>query len=99
MDDDGSCLRGGPDVETPRKRLFYRRLGKGLDAGRSSANFHGADYISGVNIMCERGVPAFMIHGPFPGFALPMAVEAFHVVLLVVAWRYLPHHKLGEIAG
>ena len=39
------------------------------------------------------------IHGPYPGFAVPMGVEAFHTVLLVVAWRYLPHHKLEEIAG
>ena len=39
------------------------------------------------------------IHGGYPGFALPMAVEAFHVVLLVMAWRVLPHHKIEEIAG
>ena len=39
------------------------------------------------------------IHGGYPGFAMPMAVEAFHVVLLVIAWRVLPHHKIEEIAG
>ncbi len=39
------------------------------------------------------------IHGGYPGFALPMAVEAFHVILLVVAWRVLPHHTVEEIAG
>ena len=39
------------------------------------------------------------IHGSYPGFVLPMAVEAFHVALLVVAWRLLPHHKIEEIAG
>jgi hypothetical protein len=39
------------------------------------------------------------IHGAYPGFVLPMTVEAFHVVLLVVAWRVLPHHTVEEIAG
>jgi hypothetical protein len=39
------------------------------------------------------------MHGTYPGWALPMAVEAFHTVLLVVAWRYLPHHRLEEIAA
>ena len=39
------------------------------------------------------------IHGSYPGFALPMAVEAFHVALLIAAWRVLPHHKIEEIAG
>ena len=39
------------------------------------------------------------IHGPFAGFALPMAVEAFHTVLLIAAWRVLPHNKIEEIAG
>ena len=37
--------------------------------------------------------------GSYPGFGLPMAVEAFHVVLLIAAWRVLPHHKIEEIAG
>jgi hypothetical protein len=33
------------------------------------------------------------------GFALPMAIEALHVVLLIAAWRVVPHHKIAEIAG
>lgn len=37
--------------------------------------------------------------GTAPGFWLPMAVEAFHVVLLIAAWRVLPHHKMSELAG
>ena len=37
--------------------------------------------------------------GGYPGWAAPMAVEAFHVVLALAAWRLLPHHKLAEIAG
>ena len=28
-----------------------------------------------------------------------MAAEAFHVVLLAVAWRVLPHHRIKEIAA
>lgn len=39
------------------------------------------------------------IHGGYPGFVLPMAVEAFHVALLIAAWRVLPHHTVEEIAG
>ena len=39
------------------------------------------------------------VHGAYPGFALPMAVEAFHTVLLIAAWRVLPHHRLKEAAG
>lgn len=39
------------------------------------------------------------IHGAYPGFILPMAVEAFHVILLIVAWRILPHHRIKDIAG
>ena len=37
--------------------------------------------------------------GTVPGFWVPMAVEAFHVILLFAAWRVLPHHKIEEIAG
>lgn len=37
--------------------------------------------------------------GPYPGWAAPMAVEAFHVVLLAAAWRLLPHHKMAEITA
>lgn len=40
-----------------------------------------------------------MVDGTYPGFWLPMAGEAFHVVLLAAAWRLLPHHRIEEIAG
>jgi hypothetical protein len=40
-----------------------------------------------------------MVDGTYPLFWLPMAVEAFHVVLLAAAWRLLPHHRIEEIAG
>jgi hypothetical protein len=36
--------------------------------------------------------------GTYPNWALPMSVEAVEVVLLLAAWRYLPHHKIAEIA-
>lgn len=39
------------------------------------------------------------IDGSYPQFFVPMAVEAFHVVLLGVAWRMLPHLTIDEIAG
>jgi hypothetical protein len=37
--------------------------------------------------------------GAYPGWWLPMAVEASHVVLALAAWRLLPHHRIEEIAG
>ncbi len=37
--------------------------------------------------------------GAYPGCAMPMAVEAFHVALLIAAWRLLPHHKIADITG
>ena len=39
------------------------------------------------------------IDGRYPDFVQPMAVEAFWTVLLIAAWRVLPHHKLAEVAG
>lgn len=37
--------------------------------------------------------------GAYPGWVMPMAVEAGHVVLALAAWRLLPHHRIAEIAG
>lgn len=37
--------------------------------------------------------------GAYPGWAQPMAVEALHVIVLGAAWRILPHHRVGELAG
>jgi hypothetical protein len=42
---------------------------------------------------------SLLADGTWPGFAVPMAVEAFHVVLLIAAWRILPHHPIEEIAA
>lgn len=39
------------------------------------------------------------IDGTYPGFATTMAVELFWTVLLIAAWRVLPHHKLAEVAA
>jgi len=39
------------------------------------------------------------LDGTYPGFAMPMAVEAAQVMLAVAAWRVLPHHRISEIAG
>lgn len=40
-----------------------------------------------------------VMSGAYPGWQLPMLVEAGHVVLLLAAWRMLPHHRLDEIAA
>jgi len=37
--------------------------------------------------------------GAYPGWQLPMAVEAGHVLLMLAAWRMLPHHRLQDIAA
>lgn len=39
------------------------------------------------------------VSGVYPGWPVPMLVEAGHVILMLAAWRMLPHHRLDEIAG
>ena len=40
-----------------------------------------------------------MLSGSGPGFYLPMAAEAGQVILLVLGWRWVPHHKVAELTG
>ncbi|MFM2300664.1 MAG: hypothetical protein RLZZ84_400 [Pseudomonadota bacterium] len=42
---------------------------------------------------------ALAIDGTYPGFAVPMVVELSHVILLVAAWRVLPHHRIEELTS
>lgn len=37
--------------------------------------------------------------GSYPGWQVPMLVEALHVALLIAAWRVLPHHKIEELTS
>lgn len=39
------------------------------------------------------------VDGTYPGWQVPMLVEALHVVLLVSAWRVLPHHRITELTS
>ncbi len=39
------------------------------------------------------------LDGTYPGWQVPMLVEALHVALLVAAWRVLPHHKIEELTS
>ena len=39
------------------------------------------------------------VDGTYPGWQVPMTVEALHVVLLVAAWRVLPHHRIEELTS
>lgn len=39
------------------------------------------------------------LDGAYPGWQVPMLVEALHVVLLVAAWRVLPHHRITELTS
>lgn len=45
-----------------------------------------------------RGI-SLGIDGTYPGWQVLMAVELAHVVLLVAAWRVLPHHRIEELTG
>ncbi len=45
-----------------------------------------------------RGI-SVMLDGPYPGWPLPMVVEAVHVIVLIAAWRVLPHHKIEELTA
>ncbi len=40
---------------------------------------------------------SLLMDGPYPGWPVPMIVEAAHVALLVTAWRLLPHHRVREL--
>ncbi|HCF24194.1 MULTISPECIES: DUF4345 family protein [unclassified Novosphingobium] len=39
------------------------------------------------------------LDGTYPGWQVPMVVEALHVILLLAAWRVLPHHKIEELTS
>lgn len=39
------------------------------------------------------------VAGPYEAWIVPIGVEALHVVLMLAAWRLLPHHRIEEIAG
>ena len=45
-----------------------------------------------------RGL-SLAIDGTYPGWQVPMLVEALHVALLVAAWRVLPHHRIAELTS
>ncbi len=42
---------------------------------------------------------ALGLDGTYPGFIAPMVVEISHVILLVAAWRVLPHHRIEELTA
>lgn len=37
--------------------------------------------------------------GSYPGWQVPMVVEALHVIVLIAAWKLLPHHKIEELTS
>lgn len=39
------------------------------------------------------------LDGTYPGWPVPMVVEALHVALLVAAWRILPHHRIEDLTS
>lgn len=39
------------------------------------------------------------VNGTYDVWQFPMVIEAFHVALMLAAWRMLPHHKLADIAA
>lgn len=53
--------------------------------------------VMGVAVLV-RGV-SLVLDGPYPGWQVPMTVEALHVALLVAAWRVLPHHRIEELTS
>jgi len=38
-----------------------------------------------------------VLTGPYPGWPVPMAVEAIEVLLLLAGWRFLPHHRIADL--
>lgn len=39
------------------------------------------------------------LDGPWPAWQVSVGVEVTHVVLLVFAWRILPHHRIEELTS
>ncbi|MFM5923914.1 MAG: DUF4345 family protein [Novosphingobium sp.] len=39
------------------------------------------------------------LDGSYPGWQVPMLVEITHVILLIAAWRVLPHHRIEELTS
>jgi hypothetical protein len=42
---------------------------------------------------------SLMLDGFYPGWVVPMVVEGVHVIVLVAAWKLLPHHKIEELTS
>ncbi|WP_309621633.1 hypothetical protein [Novosphingobium sp.] len=40
-----------------------------------------------------------VVSGTQPGFFEPMVAEAAQVILLLVGWRVIPHHKIAELTS
>lgn len=53
--------------------------------------------LMGVAVLV-RGA-SLVLDGAYPGWQVPMVVEIVHVILLVAAWRVLPHHRIEELTG
>lgn len=47
---------------------------------------------------CGRALTIFL-NGTQAGFFEPMVAEALQVILLVVGWKVVPHHKIDELTG
>ena len=45
-----------------------------------------------------RGI-SLALDGTYSNWQIPMGVELIHVVVLVAAWRVLPHHKIAELTS
>lgn len=39
------------------------------------------------------------IDGTYPGWMMPISVEIAHVILLIAAWRVVPHHRISELTS
>lgn len=42
---------------------------------------------------------SLFVDGTYPGWQIPIAVEAVHVIVLLAAWKLLPHHKIEELTS
>ena len=40
-----------------------------------------------------------VVTGTQPGFFVPMTVEAVQVLLLLIGWRVIPHHRIAELTS
>lgn len=77
---------------------FFGVAGVGMmwGAWRRNADLMLAPMLLFAVAFCSRAFD-LLASGPYPGWPVPMTVEAVEVALVFAGWRFLPHHRIAEL--